>query len=87
MLKNLLIELNESGCPEDVKAVFLLDCPDTHEAPHDNVAEATYSLSNTVTEGKGVFVGSTAYLAESVSGLSREDIDNQFDKVCEMMDW
>jgi hypothetical protein len=35
----------------------------------------------------GLFLGSTAYLQESIAGISKEDLINNWSSVCTMMDW
>lgn len=90
-LKALLLE---SGKYPPV-AVDLLDCPDVNGHDYATaIAEAElvlipgsgFKLIDAPLYGK-VFIGSAAYLKNQIGHLSIEDLDNEWDRVCDMFGW
>jgi hypothetical protein len=90
-LKALLLE---SGDYPPV-AVMLLDCPDANGRDYATaIAEAEVviipgsgiKLLDAPLYGK-VFIGSAAYLKKEIGHLSIDDLNNEWDRVCDMMEW
>lgn len=79
-------------CPENWQhaAVYLTACPevvDNNFASAIGESDCNFAVNHAFQDAPGQFIGSVFYLWRATKDLTPEDIESNWDKVCNMMDW
>lgn len=79
-------------CPPNYRfaAVFAIDVSDAIDDDFTSaiaLCECRIWSNNSIVDNPGKYIGSVFYLWRSTKDLTPEDIENNWDKVCKMMDW
>jgi len=87
-LKELMMSLAGKPKPAPPQAVWLVNCPDkVGDDFAGAIAQAEYEFEDYFRfDKKGIFIGSTAYLANSARHLTPEKVAQDWEAICRMMD-